>query len=104
MHMSQHAPGTKLHGGNRTHDLFATLAAKPLARLYRSTASIAEHDFLPRSFYRRRLQTTQQIDTEMKSVESKPLDYRSANQPIRFQAQNEKATRQQGDLFFFKGE
>jgi hypothetical protein len=92
--MSVHPPGTKLHRGDGTHDLLAAPAAKPLTRLYRGTASVAEHDFLLRSSVADYTNHSTD-DTEIRSTSSvgmkrkragveTPSDYESANQSIRF--------------------
>jgi hypothetical protein len=48
--MLLHSSRARLREGDWTDNLFATLAAKSLTRLYCRAAAVAEHVFLPRPF------------------------------------------------------
>jgi hypothetical protein len=101
--------------------LFAALAAKRLAWLHRCAASVTEHDFPPRRFLSRHVAATcrsthdiptrhpQMIRNSRLRVQLKVPCVHS-NLPVTASKrrtsspENEKAARQQGGLFFFKGE
>jgi hypothetical protein len=107
-HMLLHAAPTRLHERHGPDDLLAALAAIPLAWLNCCAASIAEHEFLPRTFPLRRFATKylQQLIRRKRGtvpyhknwVGSLEFTPGERNEYI-----NEEATRQQGSLFF-KGE
>src|SRR5208282_4098895 len=108
MNVPLHAPGALLHHRHRPYDLLAALAAKCLARLHCRATSIAEHDFLRAHSYLEtslpNISVQQMIRKARARVQSKCLRLElsfSYLLQVRTQASpNEKATRQQGGLFF----
>jgi hypothetical protein len=104
--MLLHAATPRLECSHGSDDWLATSAAKSLARLYRSAASIAEHKFLP--WDSPTTHTSQQMIRKLwprvpfecyqDSVE--PSFDHNAFLRMELSPQNEKAARQQGDLFF----
>jgi hypothetical protein len=96
--MLLHASRARLRQRDWTDDLLAALAAKRLTRLHHCAASIAEHEFLRRRFANRECARKFLHQMIRRKIETVPYVRAHSAKCI-----NEKATRQQGGLFF-KGE
>jgi hypothetical protein len=125
--VSLYSAGTGLGKLNRAYDLLAAVVAEPLAGLHRRAASIAEHDFDPPQVVRPECNHTPSRPSLRRTADGGcPYTNLEAQRGCRYMLRgptikssvhghesrgecyidtraNEKATRQQGGLFF-KGE